>query len=84
MVMAITFDTLQFVKTLVEAEVPQKQAEAYAKAFKEAHENSVDGLATKQDLNILRGELNEVKKELKNDADSTNKCNHPITLFFLK
>lgn len=59
MVMAITFDTLKFVKKLTEAGIPQKQAEAQAEAFKEAHEENIDSLATKQDLTELKIDLIE-------------------------
>lgn len=67
MAMAITFDTLKFVKKLTEAGIPQKQAEAQAEAFKEAHEENIDSLATKQDLLVTKQELKQDMQELKQD-----------------
>ena len=67
MVMAITFDTLQFVKTLVAADMPQKQAEACAKAFKEAHSENLDCLATKQDIREVKQEIDLKCEQLKTE-----------------
>lgn len=76
MTISITFDTLKFVKTLTEAGVPQNQAEAQAVAFKSAHEENLDCLATKQDLielkQEIKHEINEIKYEInetKNEID---------------
>lgn len=61
----IIFDSLKFVKKLTDAGIPQNQAEAQAMAFKEAHEENLDRLATKDDLNEfgnnLRFEMSELK-----------------------
>ena len=46
----MTFDTLQFAKKLINAGVPQKQAEVQAEAMSEIVE---DKLATKTDLKAL-------------------------------
>jgi DNA-binding transcriptional MerR regulator len=54
----VFFDTLKFVKTLEAAGLPAAQAEAISSAVKDSHE-AVD-VATKRDLD-------EVRKELKND-----------------
>jgi hypothetical protein len=48
---AVTFDTLQFVKTLEAAGVSAPQAEAIATAVKDSHETAE--LATKSDLREL-------------------------------
>jgi len=67
MTMAITFDTLKFVKKLTESGIPQKQAEAQAEAFKEAHEENIDSLATKQDLLVTKQELKQDMQALRQD-----------------
>jgi len=55
---AITFDTLKFTRTLKDAGVEPKQAEAITDAFRDAQNESE--LVTKQDLSIAVKEL-EVK-----------------------
>ena len=57
----ITFDTLAYVKTLREAGVDEKQAEAQAAALATVLKSGVTDLATKQDMELLRVEL---KKDL--------------------
>lgn len=57
----ITFDTLAYVKTLREAGVEEKQAEAQAAALAAVLKSGVTDLATKQDMELLRAEL---KKDL--------------------
>ena len=57
----ITFDTLAYVKTLREAGVDEKQAEAQAVALASVLKSGVTDLATKQDMELLRVEL---KKDL--------------------
>jgi len=51
----VTFDTLEFVKTLESAGMPVKQAEAISIAVRKAYE-SID-VATKGDIALLRSEL---------------------------
>lgn len=67
----ITFDSLKYVKKLTAAGVPSKQAEAQAIAFREAHEENLDQLATKSDLEALgqnlRFEIVQKNAELKTD-----------------
>ena len=62
----ITFDTLQFVRRLKAAGVPEAQAEAFAEAFMEAQSQA--DLATKRDLMELemrlRTDLASVKSEI--------------------
>ena len=57
----LTFDTLAYVKTLREAGVEEKQAEAQATALATVLKSGVTDLATKQDMELLRAEL---KKDL--------------------
>jgi len=57
---AITFDTLQFVQTLEKAGVDRAQASAFAQAVRDSH--AAAELATKADIRELRTEL---KAELK-------------------
>jgi len=57
----ITFDTLAYVKTLREAGIDEKQAEAQAVALASVLKSGVTDLATKQDMELLRVEL---KKDL--------------------
>lgn len=55
---AITFDTLQYVDTLVSAGVPEAQAKAMAKAQAQAIESATDiRLATKSDIQELRNDM---------------------------
>lgn len=67
--MAIRFDKLKFVKTLEkEANQSPEVAEAFAKAFDEALEQSQSPLATKQDLkqeiHVLKQEISQLETRL--------------------
>ncbi|MBK7003440.1 MAG: DUF1640 domain-containing protein [Rhodoferax sp.] len=53
----ITFDTLKFAKTLKEAGVPEKQAEAQAEAMSDILEVNLKDLATKADVLALKESL---------------------------
>lgn len=53
----LTFDTLAYVKTLRDAGVEEKQAEAQATALAAVLKSGADDLATKQDVELLRLEL---------------------------
>jgi len=55
----VTFDTLEFVKTLESAGMPVKQAEAISMAVRKANE-SID-VATKGDLRVLEAKLEPIK-----------------------
>lgn len=57
----LTFDTLAYVKTLRDAGVEEKQAEAQAAALVAVLKSGAGDLATKQDMELLRLEL---KKDL--------------------
>ena len=62
----ITFDTLKFARTLQDAGIADKQADAITTAFKAAVDDQE--LATKQDLTLaietVRKEIAETKAEL--------------------
>ena len=67
----ITFDTLKFANTLKEAGVPDKQAEAQAKAQRESFSEAFDaGLATHPDLASLKSELKADIARLDKKIDS--------------
>ncbi|MBF0310228.1 MAG: hypothetical protein HQL56_11945 [Magnetococcales bacterium] len=53
----ITFDTLQFVRRLKDAGIPEPHAEAISEAFKEAQVTQASELAAKRDLKELEGQL---------------------------
>ena len=53
--MIITFDTHEFIRTLIDAGMPDEQAEAVAKAFKNAQTELE--VATKKDLYTALNEL---------------------------
>ena len=57
----IAFDTLAYVKTLRDAGVEEKQAEAQATALAAVLKSGAGDLGTKQDMELLRLEL---KKDL--------------------
>lgn len=66
----VYFDTLQYVQILEKAGVPDKQAEAFAKAQQKAFSECLDTtLASKKDLLEvkieLRTEIQEVKDEIR-------------------
>ena len=61
----ITFDTLAYVKTLREAGIDEKQAEAQAVALASVLKSGVTDLATKQDMELLRAELKKDLAEIK-------------------
>ena len=63
---AVTFDTLAYSDTLQKAGVPREQAEAFAKANAEAFNAMANTrqLATKQDIEIVRREIDGVRREI--------------------
>lgn len=65
----LTFDTLKFAKTLTAAGVPSAQAEAEAEALANALEESgkTANLTTKQDLAIVKAELEVKIAEMKSE-----------------
>ena len=66
---SITFDSLEFVETLIKAGVPEAQAKAEAKAINSAFKQIMESkeLATKQDLAILESNLRKDMAEMKSD-----------------
>lgn len=59
----LIFDTLAYAKKLIEAGVPEKQAEVQASALAEIIE---DKIATKRDLSELKSEIKLEIKDLEN------------------
>lgn len=55
---AMTFDTLAYVKTLRDAGIEEKQAEAQAAALATVLKTSAGDLATKQDIDRLEARVN--------------------------
>jgi len=64
-----TFDTLKFANTLKAAGVPDKQAEAQAVAFAEVIQINFRDLATKEDVALIRADIDRVAKELRAEID---------------
>ncbi|MBF0283270.1 MAG: DUF1640 domain-containing protein [Magnetococcales bacterium] len=54
---AITYDTLKFVRRLKDSGIPEAQAEAISDAFRDAQEARLTELATKGDLQLQKQEL---------------------------
>ena len=59
---AMTFDTLAYVKTLRDAGVEEKQAEAQATALAVVLKGSATDLATKQDIDRVEAKLNLIEE----------------------
>lgn len=66
----LTFDTLKFANTLKEAGVPDKQAEAEARAVAEAFAANTSELATKADL---RAEVTRLDNKIDSRFESLTK-----------
>lgn len=66
----LTFDTLKFANTLKEAGVPDKQAEAEARAVAEAFAPNTSELATKADL---RTEVTRLDNKIDSRFESLTK-----------
>lgn len=60
----ITFDTLKFADTLKAAGVPDKQAEAEARALADAFSSSTSELSTKADIRDLRNEMELMRRDM--------------------
>lgn len=63
MIQAITFDTLAFAKKIEASGVEPKHAEAIAEALSSVFENSRETLATKQEISLLRKEMEKLSFE---------------------
>ncbi len=59
-----TIDTLQFSKRMQKAGLQKEIAEELAEAIQETHSQSVDGLATKDDINLLKKDIQLVKQDV--------------------
>ncbi|CDH45318.1 MAG: DUF1640 domain-containing protein [Candidatus Competibacteraceae bacterium] len=68
---ALTFDTLAYVKTLRDAGVEEKQAEAQASALATVLKGSGEGVATKADIHDLKRDIELLKAESKKDLSET-------------
>lgn len=60
----LTFDTLKFSDSLKAAGVPDKQAEAEARALAEAFSTSGSDWATKGDVREVRAEIDLLRKDM--------------------
>ena len=60
----ITFDTLKFSDSLKAPGVPDKQAEAEARALAEAFSANASDLATKGDVREVRNEIDLLRKDV--------------------
>ncbi len=71
----ITFDTLAYVKTLREAGIEEKQAEAQAVALADVLKSGATDLATQRDIESLRSDVKRdielLRAELKKDIAET-------------
>lgn len=74
----ITFDTLAYVKTLREAGVDEKQAEAQAAALATVLKSGTADLATQRDIESLRSDVKRdidlLRAELKKDLAETHRA----------
>jgi hypothetical protein len=67
------FDTLQYVKRLRQAGIPEDRAEAQTAALAEALASGIQNLATKQDIqevrHEIRQELTQLRQETKHEIE---------------
>lgn len=61
---AVTFDTLKYANTLKEAGIPSAHAEAETKALSEVLEVNLNGLATKEDITLIRKDMDAMEQRL--------------------
>ena len=61
-------DTHRIVKRLRDAGMPEPQAETWTDILRETRELDLAELATKADLAVLRGDLAELRRDLKGDV----------------
>lgn len=67
----ITFDTLAYVKTLRDAGVEEKQAEAQATALATVLKGHDESAATKSDIHDLKRDIEVLRLETKKDSAET-------------
>ncbi len=65
----VAFDTLKFTRRLKEVGVPERQAEAEAEAINDAFSEALNTrVATKEDIQKLKDDMQVFKEEVKKDA----------------
>lgn len=67
----LTFDTLAYVKTLRDAGIEERQAEAQATALATVLKSGTAELATKDDMRDMKRDMDVLKAELKRDLSET-------------
>lgn len=65
-----TIDTLQFSKRLHKAGLEIKVAEEIAEAIKDTHTQSLEGLATKHDILLVRKDIEALDKKFEQKFES--------------
>jgi hypothetical protein len=70
---ALAFDTLTFSSNLQEAGMDEKQAKALATGLYNSQDRIIDNLATKQDVELVKKDLEVVKQELDSKVDMVKK-----------
>ena len=60
----IAIDTLQFSKRMQKAGLQKEVAEELAEAMKDAYLQSVEGIATKQDIKILEQKIDSLEHKI--------------------
>lgn len=68
----IPFDSFKFVKTLTDSGVSPEQAEAHVSAFRNAHEENMDVLATKEDIRGTKEDIRALREEIKEEIGGLN------------
>jgi DNA polymerase/3'-5' exonuclease PolX len=77
-----TIDTLQFSKRLQKAGLNQKIAEELSEAIKETQNQSIEGLATKHDIALLKKDIQALEQNLNQKIESV-KNDILIKMFFM-
>ena len=67
----VTFDTLAYVKTLRDAGIEEKQAEAQATALANVLKGHDESVATKSDIHDLKRDMELMRLEAKKDLAET-------------
>jgi len=70
---ALTFDTLTFASNLQDAGMDEKQAKALAKGLYNSQDRIIENLATKQDVEIVKQELESKIDKLDSKIDIVKK-----------
>lgn len=64
---SVAFDTHEFIKALKAGGFDEQQAETLTVEMRKIHEQSFEGLATRNDIELLRKDLTEMELRLKYD-----------------